>query len=257
MNFLIQGDPETGLPEYDFGFELIKAIEFQEEHMDIDRGFAISDGIVSNLGWNTEFHYTDWCPVGSVEFIHRRFNSHGIPIPAPVNIPTELYELSGLRPRIVGHCTEFSKRRFIKHADIIKHESNGPAHWTPSSDGRWQVTDLVDIISEWRCFVHHGKLVDVKHYSGDWGTSPSESFIDSAIREWKSAPIAYTLDVGTGYAKERFRNFIIEAHNFYSCGLYGFSARNVYPQMLAQWYREHLEKTGVIQIQAREGSCKS
>lgn len=54
------------------------------------------------------------------------------------------------------------------------------------------------------------------------------------IREYKSCPIAYTLDVGVNSNN----TFIIEVHDFFSCGLYGFSDNKILPYMFSDWFDE-------------------
>ena len=33
-------------------------------------------------------------------------------------------------------------------------------------------SEVVDFVSEYRCFVKYGKILDVRHYRGDWSTAP-------------------------------------------------------------------------------------
>jgi hypothetical protein len=61
--------------------------------------------------------------------------------------------------------------------------------------------------------------------------------IEAMIIDFKSAPIAYTLDVGIN--KNTNTVFLVEAHDFFSCGLYGFADHRIYPQMLYRWFREY------------------
>jgi hypothetical protein len=55
---------------------------------------------------------------------------------------------------------------------------------------------------------------------------------------YKSAPVAYTLDVGVN----NDGTFVIECHDFFSCGLYGFAKLDILPPMFSQWYHEFLRK---------------
>lgn len=250
MNFLIQG--KDNCPDFDFGFELIQSIKYQEEmNGDFSREYVISEDT------QVPFHtYKYWCPVGSVEFVHQYFKDNDIPIPKPVNIPEELWRISGLDPRVIRYCDGFSPKNkiFIKNIDQIKHPQNGV---TKEIDlGNWQVTDYIEggFDSEWRCFIFNGKLLDVKLYLGEWDSPPpSGNYIENTIRRWKSAPCAYTLDIGcknnqtivndgdwSSFNVKETEPYIIECHNFYSCGLYGFSWPQKYPQMLSQWYLEYL-----------------
>ena len=52
------------------------------------------------------------------------------------------------------------------------------------------------------------------------------------------APIAYTLDVGINDKG----TFVIEVHDFFSCGLYGFADVGILPSMLNRWFQEFISK---------------
>lgn len=229
MNFLIQG--QDGLPLHDFSFELIQSIKYQKR-LGKERKYIIS------MDPEEVINTADWCPVGSVEFVFKYFDFHGIPRPKPINIPEELKLISGLRPSIEEEDTVFKGVRFVKSMDLIKHPLNGFMKMTPSEKGLWQTTDVVDFVSEWRCFIHDGRLIDCKNYIGDFDKPPSISYIKECIKGYKPAPIAYTLDVGV----TKTGTCVIEVHDFFSCGLYGFSAPHIYPQMLSQWYYSYISR---------------
>jgi hypothetical protein len=191
-----------------------------------------------------DINYRNWCPVGSVEFVHRYFNKFNIPVPKPINIPRELWQHSNLNPYILeGECSIGDV--FAKNCDFVKHPDNGYVK-EKLKTGLWQITDYLKngFVSEWRCFVFNGKLLDCKIYSGDYNYLPNEFYIAKAIELWKNAPPSYTLDLGVLDAFY-YNTCVIECHNFYSCGLYGFSNRLKYPQMLAQWYAYWMKKNNV------------
>ena len=58
------------------------------------------------------------------------------------------------------------------------------------------------------------------------------------IDAFEDCPIAYTLDVGINDNG----TFVIEVHDFFSCGLYGFSNHPILPQMFGRWYTEYINK---------------
>ena len=83
--------------------------------------------------------------------------------------------------------------------------------------------------------MHDGKLVGLQNYCGEFTQFPNVNAINDMIKAFKSAPIAYTLDIGISQGK----TFVIEVHDFFSCGLYGFNSIN-YPQMLHRWYKDYI-----------------
>ena len=55
------------------------------------------------------------------------------------------------------------------------------------------ISEVVEFIAKWRCFVLDGQVLDVLPYIGDYHARFDESLIDEAISCWKDAPIAYWL----------------------------------------------------------------
>jgi hypothetical protein len=63
------------------------------------------------------------------------------------------------------------------------------------------------------------------------------------IKAYKSAPIAYTLDIGI----TDYDTIVIECHDFFSCGLYGFANHAIYPNMLYKWFWQYIQREMVEQ----------
>ena len=105
-------------------------------------------------------------------------------------------------------------------------------------EGNYQMSEYMHIESEWRVFVYNGKMVGLQNYGGDYTIFPNKAKIQKLIHYYKSAPMAYTLDVGVN----DYETFVIEVHDFFSCGLYGFADHNIYPYMLYRWFHEYLNK---------------
>lgn len=94
---------------------------------------------------------------------------------------------------------------------------------------------MVDIKSEWRAFVYKGELLDVRNYSGDFRIFPDISIIEEMIKDYKNSPKAYTLDVAVD---DKENTVLIEIHQFFSCGLYGFADYRVLPKMFIDTHKE-------------------
>lgn len=93
-------------------------------------------------------------------------------------------------------------------------------------------TMLDDIESEWRVFVYKGKGVDVKNYSGDPFVFPNADRIYQFIGQYTEAPEAYTLDV----AVTNKGTWVLECHDFFSCGLYGSTDKNIPFMLNHAWF---------------------
>ena len=93
-------------------------------------------------------------------------------------------------------------------------------------------TMLDDIESEWRVLVYKGKGVDVKNYSGDPFVFPNADRIYQFIDQYTEAPEAYTLDV----AVTNKGTWVLECHDFFSCGLYGSTDKNIPFMLNHAWF---------------------
>jgi len=247
MRFLIQKiDKEI---RHDFSFTLLESIRYQKWKQGEDADVVVkyinckaNDGV-----WFFKLFHQHYIPIGSVEFVSswfQRFYNHE---PKPVNIPDELNEpIFTKRPVINGTHDDIDNlpdgKWFVKSNDIIK----GMAEMFKIDDnhswsipmGEYQMSEYIDIQSEWRAFVYRGKLVGLQNYSGVFSKFPDVPSILHMINYYKSAPVAYTLDVGVN----DYGTFVIECHDFFSCGLYGFANHDILPYMYSRWFHEYLNK---------------
>lgn len=251
MKFLIQKINKE--IRHDFSFTLLESIRYNNWlHNGVEMKCKFIDYInpYDFKVWEFKDYHSNYVPVGTVEFVLFYMKWFSIPQPLPMNVPDELIPYAG---RYIYNCNHMDledlnmDRYFIKSADKIKGTAGiinkGEI---PISQGNYQISDVIDIVSEWRCFVYKGELVGIQNYSGDFTLFPSVSRIKEMIQTFKSAPIAYTLDVGVnkiGRSDVLIQTFVIECHDFFSCGLYGFSDHRIYPHMLQRWFNEYKQKT--------------
>lgn len=228
MKFLIQ--TIDWKVKHDFAFTLIESCNYHN-WLNSDKSFQYVFWDNSCISNGTS-HLKDYIPIGSVEFVSNFLQNNYNFTPRPINIPNELLSYRFTKRNIInGTEKDIIGTKFVKSNDKIKlfteECSNAPS-------GNYQISDIIDIESEWRGFVYRGKLVGVQNYSGDFCMFPNVSIITTMIEEYKSAPIAYTLDVGINKVQG---TFIIEVHDFFSCGLYGFADHKILPFMFSNWFK--------------------
>ena len=91
---------------------------------------------------------------------------------------------------------------------------------------------ILNIVSEYRCFILENKVIGVKHYKGSPYYSLKESVVLDMIKDYKDCPNAYSLDIGI----TKDNDFVlIECNNAYSTGNYGLSDI-LYAKFLRQGY---------------------
>ncbi len=224
MKFLLQS--VEGEIEHDFVFACIEALKYQNW---LGRGYhhwILRDSIKDA--------YAGYVPVGSVEFVQEYLEQfHGQTV-KPRNVPRELatHEFAG---RHIVNGTEKdvpTYKWFAKDTDTIK-----APYVIDEKDlkpGNYQFSNYIEFTSEWRAFVWRNELVGLQNYSGDFTQFPSVDRIHAMMLAF-NGPCAYTLDVGM-YMGD---TFVVEVHDFFSCGLYGFSD-SILPIMLGGWFNEFL-----------------
>lgn len=95
------------------------------------------------------------------------------------------------------------------------------------------ISDVVDFVAEWRCFILDGQVLDVRPYTGDYHFHYDANVIDHAIRAWTDSPRAYSLDIGV--TKEG-KTVIVEVNDAYALGHYGLSPLKYFALHKARWH---------------------
>lgn len=198
---------------------------------------------------------------GWVRAVHTALKQIGRPIPEPIDYPEELsrYLATPVRRTTLGEVhvawnvaarTGGSpKPVFIKpvaHKFFVGHTIEafshlGETYALPMDTPIW-AADVVNHVSEYRCFVHENSLVGFKHYRGDPWLLPDKRTIMQMIRDYApSAPVAYGLDVGLvkdsdmEFVSQGYRTCLIEINDCYSLGNYCFNPITYCEMLEARW----------------------
>jgi len=93
-------------------------------------------------------------------------------------------------------------------------------------------SEIVDFITEWRCFIRYGEILNIRHYKGVWDSKLDLSVVQSAVKDFIDAPVAYGLDFGI----DREGNMkLVEINDGHSLGTYGIDPINYAKFLLARW----------------------
>ena len=170
-----------------------------------------------------------YIPVGTIEFVERYLRSnYGIEQENPIEIPDYLQTDEFLKRKysIVSYDQiPDNKEFFLKDASKLKafaqeiHDPEQIADMNLDINHKYVVSELVDVLSEYRVYVIDGKIVDISYYNGDCTLFPDVSLLNKATglisinEKWLKS---YTIDV---MITDRGTS-LIEIHNFTSVGLY-------------------------------------
>lgn len=197
---------------------------------------------------------TNIIPVGGLNFVSAYLGKHI----KPIDISRVDRKFTGREIQILSYdeMTAYLDRngpRFIKSATKCKefpagkYDKNSIESIEKSinylhKSHKFMVSELINLLAEWRLFIHKGKILDCKQYMGSWESRFDEAFVKEMVASIPKSIIpytSYTVDIGLTDANS---TVLIEAHNFISCGLYGFEHPNLY-KMVKTAYLE--EKAGL------------
>lgn len=229
MIFLIQ--TIDGKVTHDFSIKLLEAIKYNKWlDSTCDMQYVLSDSCILLPGF---------CPVGSVEFVQKYLSKVYLKSVLPINIPESLLVSKYTNRNIFyGTDKDANLNLFTKSTDKIK-GITGVYDKSEIPCGNYLFSELVDFQSEWRTFVYKNKIVGLSNYLGDCTIFPNVDIIKDMISTYDNSPISYTLDIGITTDN---KTSIIECHDFFSCGLYGFNDLKVLPFMFYRWFTEFINK---------------
>jgi ATP-grasp domain, R2K clade family 2 len=172
-------------------------------------------------------------PIGSVSYMEYFFNLYGIEKPLP--LVTGEYE-------VVNKRSEIKYPKFVKPLVDVKKftgfvaKSERDFNLYPELedwDGPYFVREPFehDIVSEWRCFVHKGRIVNCSYYNGSKPyIFPDVSVVVSSLIS--PPPIAYTVDVAVLSNGE---TVLVELNDMWAIGPYGCPEDEYFLMLKDRW----------------------
>lgn len=246
ITFILESD-ENGHVLHDFSFHLMHAIRYHD--------WMYGEKTYSFVLSNESIPEADMIPVGSLEFVMSHLQRPERVI--PLNVP-EVLNLHSFTKRDYHKFISKKKLKtkrlplFVKESLVYKGTAAAITTVTQIEelpDVLFDVSEQKSIHSEWRIFVQQGIAVGAKPYlsedilpiSSDMDVVEAMiAVIESSRLKGDTFPLSYTLDIGV-YEDE---TFLIEAHPFVSCGLYGFFNYQRLPSMIIQGYRYFQQQSG-------------
>ncbi len=203
---------------------------------------------LSYYGWHEDVEgFSDLGPevgvAGYIGDVWAALKRIGRAMPAPLDYPDALRWMLGreLSRTTLGRVRSTVKPVFVKPVDHklftgFVHRADGESRMRvvtlPDEVEVW-VSDVMEFISEHRCFILKGEILDVRRYKGDWAVAPYRAIVRHAASTWTTAPVAWCLDVGVtkdGHTR------LVEANDGFCFGGYGLSS-TLYARMLAaRWF---------------------
>jgi ATP-grasp domain, R2K clade family 3 len=205
------------------------------------------------MGWemvrfNQNIGFTDLQPenvvVGYVDGVHAALRHLGRAIPIEPNYPEILTPFLGRKIwrstiNTIANQPE-NWNIFVKPAEASKTFTGRVIRSTKDLIGCGNFHDdlpiwcseIADFVTEWRCFVRYGQILDVRRYAGDWRSAPDISVIEAAVKQYQSAPAGYAIDFGL---TRDGRTLLVEVNDGYAIGAYGLFYIDYAKLLSARW----------------------
>lgn len=95
------------------------------------------------------------------------------------------------------------------------------------------VSEYITFVSEWRCFVRHGQILDLCRYQGDVFRYPDAKVVKEAVADHsRVAPAGYGIDFGV---LTDGRTVLVEVNEGYSLNPYGLESMEYAELLEARW----------------------
>ena len=182
--------------------------------------------------------------VAWIEDTLKHFKRLNVPYIGSLNVPHELTRFLGRNIEYMSMGDFMNDKRepvFVKPAGIakafpsgiIKNVSNKSfiLHGVPL-DTPTMVSEIVDIVSEYRAYIIRKELKGIKHYQGDFRIFPNMKIVDEAIEAYTNAPDGYAMDFGI---TNDGKTILIECNDGWSLGNYGLEPRIYSNLIAARW----------------------
>lgn len=115
---------------------------------------------------------------------------------------------------------------------VIKQYSDFRACAGLAKDEEVWCSEILNFVSEYRCFIRYNDVICVKHYKGDPFISPSKDVLNSIMKDYKDAPSAYTIDLGV---TDKGETYLVEVNEGYSVGVYGLDSIKYTKLLSTRW----------------------
>ena len=236
MLVLIETDAGEIVSDYAFnGF--LGAMQSKWSNPDLEIKKTTKEGLSILISMNRDKIIL---PIGSIEFMKISAKIMGFEMPLPINLPESL-RIWSRRKVWVSKLDELSYPVFVKPLTDVKLFTGFVAKKRSDFDlypelrgfnGELLCSDPIpDILSEWRCYVLDGKIINCSNYSGDPLQFPDRGKIEFLLDKYYDAPIGYSLDVMV----TKDNTLLIEINDGWSLGNYGCDALNYFKLLKARW----------------------
>ena len=155
--------------------------------------------------------------------------------------PEELKKYRGRNIRLIK-AADLRKEKlpiFIKPAEdkaakgvVVRFWEDAAEYKDFSPEAELFCSEVVNFVSEWRCFVRYGKIVGIRFYHGDQAVECDRTIIENSVRDYKAIPAGCSLDFGV---TDDGRSLLVEMNDGIALGCYGLPDEEYAKLLSARW----------------------
>ncbi len=178
--------------------------------------------------------------VGGMLMMAHVFAQDGITLPN-YNYPKELEKYLGRRIWTVK-CKDLYKEQlpiFIKPVKEKAAKGVVVRSWEDAEDYKMLdpeseiiCSDVVNFVSEWRCFIWYGRIVGIQNYFGNSDVRCDYTVLNAAVIDYGNMPSGCSLDFGV---TDDGRTLLIEMNDGFAIGCYGLQDTSYAKLLSARW----------------------
>lgn len=120
----------------------------------------------------------------------------------------------------------FDGRLLTKFSDLIG------VRYDSENDCKIWASSPIKIVTEYRCFVRYGEILDIRKYKGNPFKHLNEDFVNECIKSYVSKPNAFCIDF---CITEKGDTYVVEVNDAFSLGCYGLNDILYAKLIYARW----------------------
>jgi len=142
--------------------------------------------------------------------------------------------LNFIKTNKFGYFIKPSKQNKLFTGKVINGIGDLVSIGHPAQDFEIYCSEPISFLSEGRCFVRYGNILDFRRYKGSWKSKFDIELIEKCINDFSSDLNGYAIDFGVTKSGE---TKLVEVNEGYSLGAYGLFSVDYVKLLSARWFQ--------------------
>lgn len=179
--------------------------------------------------------------VGGIGAVRKHLTNLNLPIPAEIEYPIQLKSYLNRKvwkAKLNDLIADQTVNIFIKPVSTklftgkVIRSFNDYIGFNPNEELEVWCSEIVNIVTEWRCFIRYGEIFEIRYYKGTWDSKIDLAIVNEMIAKYATQPAAFSLDIGLD---DTGKHYLIEVNDGHSLGTYGIGPITYAKFLSARW----------------------